>query len=179
VRPDLVERLAERGQGAPARHRLVVRKEPLSLKEQVVHQGPVWLDRVEPQTLARWGLGADVRQAVADRREAQRRLGIGPDDPDRVEKLRELERRALGAEIAARSGQTFLARAPEGFRGRIEPAERAGPPGAYALVSDGQRFVVLRATPALRALQGQSVAVARDAKGRLIIRPGPDHDIGR
>jgi hypothetical protein len=179
VPPDLVDRLAERGRDVPPRHRLVVRKEPLSLKEQVVHRGPVWLDRLETETLARWGLGADVRQAVADRREALRRLGIGPDDPDRVAKLRELERRALGADIAARSGLTFLARVPEDFRGRIQPAERAGPPGAYAVVSDGERFVVLRATPALRALQGQSVAVARDAKGRLVVRPAPDRDIGR
>ena len=179
VPPDLVDRLAERGRNAPPRHRLVVRKEPLSLKEQVVHRGPVWLDRLKTETLARWGLGADVRQAVAERREALRRLGIGPDDPDRVAKLRELERRALGADIAVRSGLTFLARVPEDFRGRIQPAERAGPPGAYAVVSDGERFVVLRATPALRALQGQSVAVARDAKGRLVVRHAPDRDIGR
>jgi len=179
VPPDLLDRLAERAQGAPPRYRLIVRKEPLSLKEQVVHQGPVWLDRVETKTLAHWGLGADVQQAVVARSEALRRLGIGPDDPDRTAKLRELERRTLGAEIAARSGLTFLARVPEGFRGRIQPAERAGPPGAYAVVSDGERFVVLRSTPALRALQGQSVAVARDAKGRLVVRPSPDHDIGR
>ena len=179
VPPDLLDRLAERARDAPPRYRLVVRKEPLSLKEQVVHRGPVWLDRVETKTLAHWGLGADVRQAVAARSEALRRLGIGPDDPDRVAKLRELERRELGAEIAARSGLTFLARVPEGFRGRIEPAEGTGPPGAYAVVSDGERFVVLRATPALRALQGQFVAVARDAKGRLVVRPGPDRDIGR
>jgi len=179
VPPDLLDRLAERARDAPPRYRLVVRKEPLSLKEQVVHQGPVWLDRVETKTLAHWGLGVDVQQAVVERREALRRLGIGPDDPDRVAKLRELERRELGAEIAARSGMTFLARVPEGFRGRIQPAERTGPPGAYAVVSDGERFVVLRSTPALRALQGQSVAVARDAKGRLVVRPGPDHDIGR
>jgi hypothetical protein len=174
VPPDLVDRLSERGRDAPPRHRLVVRKEPLSLKEQVVHRGPVWLDRIETKTLAHWGLGADVRQAVAARREALRRLGIGPDDPDRVGKVRELERRALGAEIAARSGMTFLARAPEGFRGRIQPTEGTGPPSAYAVVSDGERFVVLRATSALRALQGQSVAVARDAQGRLVVRPGPD-----
>jgi type IV secretory pathway VirD2 relaxase len=179
VPPDLLARLAERARDAPPRYRLVVRKEPRSLKEQVVHRGPVWLDRVETKTLAHWGLGADVQHAVVERREALRRLGIGPDDPDRIAKLRELERRGLGAEIAARSGMTFLARVPEGFRGRIQPAERAGPPGAYAVVSDGQRFVVLRSTPALRALQGQSVAIARDAKGRLVVRPGPDQDIGR
>jgi len=179
VPPDLVDRLVERGRNAPPRYRLVVRKEPLSLKEQVVHRGPVWLDRVETKTLAHWGLGADVQQAVVERREALRCLGIGPDDPDRVAKLRELERSALGVEIAARSGMTFLARVPEGFRGRIQPGERAGPPGAYAVVSDGERFVVLRATPALRALQDQSVAVARDAKGRLVVRPALDKDIGR
>ncbi len=179
VPPDLVDRLTERARDAPPRHRLFVRKEPLSLKEQVVHQGPVWLDRVEPKTLAGWGLGADVRQAAAERREALRRLGIGPDDPDRIAKLRELERRGLGAEIAARSGRTFLPRVPEGFRGHIEPAEGRDPPGAYAVVSDGARFVVLRATPALRALQGQSVAVVRDAKGRLVVNPTLDKDIGR
>jgi len=168
-----------RRRDAPPRYRLVIRKEPLSLNEQVVHQGPVWLDRVETKTLAHWGLGADVQQALAERREALRRLGIGPDDPDRVAKLRELERRGLGAEIAARSGMTFLARVPEGFRGRIQPAERAGPPGAYAVVSDGECFLVLRATPALRALQGQSVAIAHDAKGRLVVRPRTEKDIGR
>ncbi len=179
VPPDLLDRLAERGRNAPPRRRLVVRKEPLSLAEQVVHRGPVWLDRLETRTLAYWGLGADLRQAVDERREVLRGLGIGPEDPDRVAKLRELERRALGAAITARSGMTFLARVPEGFRGRILPAERGGPPDPYTVVSDGRGFVVLRTTPALRALQGQSVAVARDAKGRLVVRPGPDHDLGR
>jgi hypothetical protein len=95
VPPDLLDRLAERARDAPTRYRLVVRREPLSLKEQVVHQGPVWLDRVETKTLAHWGLGADVQQAVVARNEALRRLGIGPDDPDRVAKLRELERRGV------------------------------------------------------------------------------------
>jgi len=32
--------------------------------------------------------------------------------------------------------------------------------------------------PALRALQGKSIALLRDAKGRLVVRPGPDKDIG-
>jgi hypothetical protein len=179
VPPDLLDRLAERGRDAPLRHRLVVRKEPLSLKEQVVHEGPVWLDRLEAKTLAHWGLGADVRQAITERRECLRRLGIEPDDPDRLAKLRELERRGLGAEIAARSGLTFLTRVPEGFRGRVEPAGGAGPPSAYTVVSDGQRFVVLRATPALRALQGRSVAVSRDGKGRLTVSPALNKDVGR
>ncbi len=179
VPPDLLGRLAERARDAPPRYRLVVRKEPLSLGEQVVHRGPVWLDCVETRTLAYWGLGADVRQAVAERREALRRLGIGPDDPDWVAKLSEVERSAVGREIAGRSGLTFLAHAPDGFSGRAQRAEGPMASSAYTVVSDGQRFIVLRATPALRALHGQSVAVTRDAKGRLLIRPAHDKDLGR
>ena len=49
-------------------------------------------------------------------------------------------------------------------------------PGAS--FSDGQRFVVLRATAALRAAHGKTVTVARDAKGRLLVRPDPGKDIG-
>ncbi|MGA7122145.1 MAG: hypothetical protein WBY94_18725 [Polyangiaceae bacterium] len=64
-------------------------------------------------------------------------------------------------------------------RGHIQPAEGVDPPGAYAVVSDGERFVVQRSPPALRALQGQAVAVARDSKGRLVAGPAPDKDIGR
>jgi hypothetical protein len=181
VPPDLLDRLAERARDAPPRYRLVVRKEPLSLTEQVVHRGPVWLDRVETKTLAHWGLGADVQQAVAERREALRRLGIGPDDPDRAAKLSEVERSAVGREIAGRSGLTFLVHAPDGFSGRAQRAEGPMASSAYTVVSDGQRFIVLRATPALRALHGHghSVAVTRDAKGRLLVRPGLDKDLGR
>jgi hypothetical protein len=126
----------------------------LSLQEQVVHQGPAWLDRIATEALARWGLGAEVRQAVAERREALVASASNRAIRNRVAKLCELERRAVGAEIAARAGLTFVARVPEGFRARIQPAEGTGPPGAYAEVSDGERFVVLRATPAPARLAG-------------------------
>ena len=179
VPPDLLERIAEQERDAPVRHRVVIRKEPLSLEQQIAHQGPVWLDQVEVPALARWGLGADVRQAVTRRQEVLHRLGIEPGEPERVAKLRELERRNVGTEIAARSRQTFLVRVPDGFRGEILPAQGTGPPNAYVMMSDGGRFVLLRATPALRALQGQFVAVTRDDKGRLGVRPGPDRGIGR
>src|SRR5579863_8111418 len=43
----------------------------------------------------------------------------------------------------------LLPSAPNAFRGRVQIGD-AGPPGAsYAVVSDGQRFVVPRATAAL------------------------------
>ncbi len=75
-------------------------------------------------------------------------------------------RAVRGANVTIRDGirvQDQLSTAP------LSTCRRFPPPSVYAVVSDGERFVVLRATPALRALQGQSVAVARDAKGRLIV----------
>jgi hypothetical protein len=125
------------------------------------------------------GLGAEVQRALAERREVLRRLGVEPEDPNRGAKLRELERRRVGAEVAARARQTFLPTAPADFRGRVQ-VDEAGPSGeAYAVVSDGERFVVLRATAALRAEQNKTVTLTRDAKGRLIVRPSPEHDLGR
>jgi hypothetical protein len=128
--------------------------------------------------LAPYGFGAELQRAVEQRREALRRLGVQPDDPNRMAKLRELERRGVGGQIAARSGQAFLPNAPNTFRGRVQLAD-AGPSGAaYVVVSDGQRFVLLRATAGLRPSHGKSVIVTRDAKGRLLVRPAPDKDIG-
>jgi len=178
VSPDLVRELAERQRNAPVRHRLFVRKEPLSLEAQVRHPGPVWLDRVETGSLARYGFGTEVKRAVEQRREALRRLGVEPDDPNRSAKLQEIERRQLGGEIAARSRQAFVPTAPDAFRGRVQLGDAGSPGASYAVVSDGQRFVVLRATAALRAAHGKTVTVTRDAKDRLLVRPDPDKDIG-
>jgi type IV secretory pathway VirD2 relaxase len=178
VAPNVLEELAARQREVPLRHRLVLRKEPLSVHDQVRHPGPAWLDRVEADALAPYGFGAEVQRAVAERREALRRLGVDPDEPNRWDHLREVERRAVGEGIAGRSGQTFLARAPDGFRGRLQAAGAGPSEAAYAIVSDGQRFVLLRATGALRAAEGKAVTVTRDAADRLLVRPAPDKGLG-
>jgi len=41
------------------------------------------------------------------------------------------------------------------------------------VVSDGQRFIMLRATADLQASYGRAVTVTRDPKGRLLVRPLP------
>lgn len=77
--------------------------------------------------------------------------------------------------MAARTGQRFLAKAPERFRGRVQ----VGPEdAAYAAVSDGARFVLVPASRQVRALAGQEAVLARDARGRFSIR-GPDRERGR
>jgi hypothetical protein len=47
-------------------------------------------------------------------------MGIAPDDPRREAKLTERERRTRGEEIAAQTGQQFLANTPDRFRGRLQ-----------------------------------------------------------
>jgi hypothetical protein len=135
----------------------------------------VWLDRLEEDTLARWGFGADVRLAIERRRDVLRGLGTAIDDPQRDAKLKELERGTVGEGMAARAGQQFLPKAPDRFRGRLQ----MGPEGApYAVVSDGTRFVLLPATRELRALSGKDVVVSGDAHGRLLVR-GLDRGLER
>ncbi len=131
-----------------------MRREAQSLREQVRHPGPVWLDQPEVAPLAPYGFGAAVRQALGERRLVLHQLGIAPSDPDRVTQLRELQRRAVGEGVAARLGQAFLAQAPSTFRGRLRPLQEHD---AYAVVSDGARFVLVPASPELRVHVGKTV----------------------
>jgi len=79
--------------------------------------------------------------------------------------------------MAANSGQTFVGRMPEHFRGRVQM--RAAPGGSsYAIVSDGSRFGVFETTATLRAMQGKSVVVSRDSRGALVVRPDLDRGLG-
>ncbi|HEY4014321.1 MAG TPA: DUF3363 domain-containing protein [Polyangiaceae bacterium] len=177
VAPELVPRLEERRRSDPPRHRVVLRKEALSLEAQVRHPGPVWLDRIRADSVAPYGFGAAVKRAVEQRREALRQLGVQPDHPNRMVALRELERRAVGEEMAARSGQVFVTSPRDGMRGRVE--FHTAPAGtSYAVVSDGSRLAVLRTTTLLRALEGKSVVLARDSKGRLVFRQDLDRGLG-
>ena len=163
---DLIKRLESRPRTEPARERLWLKQLPLSLEDTPGHRGPVWLDQVDEAPLARWGFGAQVRRAIDQRRDTLRALSIAPDDPRRDAKLREIERRAVGEGLAARPRQQFLAKTPDRFGGRLQ----AGPEGApYAVVTDGARFVLVPASRNLRAFEGKTVMVSRDAQGRLAI----------
>jgi len=181
VSPNLTEELERRAARLPARYRLLIHKETWALESQVGHEGPVWLDRIKVAALAPYGFGAEVRRAVERRREALLKLGIQPDDPSRMAKLRELEHHSVARQFAARSGQVHLPGVPDGFRGRLQMTERQVPGGSpgYAVVSDGSRFVVVRASTVERASDGRTVTVTRDGKGRAVVRPAGDKDLAR
>jgi type IV secretory pathway VirD2 relaxase len=179
VVPNLLEELERQHRDAPARHRLLLHKQPLSIEAQVRHPGPVWLDRIDPASLAPSGLGAEVRRALEQRRDALRHIGITDNDPDRFAKLRELERRSVSKEVVASSRQVFLASTPDGFRGRVLGIHASRTGTSYTAVSDGQRFVLIKTSPSLRGLQDKAVTLSRDAKGRLVAREVPDRGLER
>ena len=167
VPPDLLERLEARHREQPARFHLAVDPARLSLDDQVRHQGPVWLDSVDPATLAGQGFGAEVVAALERRQQELQALGIRADDPQRVAKLRDLEERAVGRKIERETGWTLAEPMPSGFRGRVHPISQGDAP--YLAVSDGHRFVLVPATREARACVGRVVEVSRDASGRAVV----------
>jgi type IV secretory pathway VirD2 relaxase len=177
VPADLIAKLESRPRAEPPRQQLWVKKLPVSLEAAPHHRGPVWLDRVDEASLAPWGFGAEVRRAVEGRRETLRALGIAADDAHRDRRLREIERLAVGEAMAARTGQEFLTKTPDGFRGRLQ----LGPEGApYAVVSDGARFVLVPASRELHPVAGSTVIVGGDARGRKHVSiDASDRDRGR
>ncbi len=165
--PNLLEQLEVRQRESP-RYQLSVQPMPLSLDQQVAERRPVWLDQVDPRSLHGHGLGAEVLAAIGRRGDMLRELGIAPEDPERVAKLRDRERRAVGEEASRRVGEAFLEQTPDRFRGRVIGAlpDRAS---SYVVVSNGRSFVLLEATPEARALKGRDVELRRAADGRVVL----------
>jgi type IV secretory pathway VirD2 relaxase len=177
VSPNLLRELEARHQRAPARYELRVRKEPLSLEQQVQHRGPTAIDGIKAEALSPFGFGAEMKRALEQRQAVLSKHGFRPGDPNRSPDRHELERCAVGEAFAARTTQTFVRDMPERFRGRVQLEETRSPD--YAVVSDGLRFVVLRNSPELRAAQWKKVSLTRDSQGRVLVRPEMDRDLGR
>jgi type IV secretory pathway VirD2 relaxase len=166
VPSDLREQLERRHHAAPGRYRVHIAALALPIDAQIGRQGPVWLDTLDPERLATKGFGAEVRAAVEGRRQALAKLGIAPNDPERDDKIRDLERRAVGREIARQSGQQFVESAPSLFRGRLEPVAEGAP---FAPVTDGVRFVLVSNTKGARSRTGEIVDVVGDWSGRPVL----------
>jgi hypothetical protein len=107
-----------------------------------------------------------------------RDLGIRPDDPDRIENLAAIEVRARGKTIAERTGQRFVDVPPTGFRGRVQLLDGEPGAGTHALVSDGARFVLVRMSPSVRALEGKTVTVSLELRGGTVVRREHGKDRG-
>jgi hypothetical protein len=177
VSPTLLQELEARHQRAPARYELLVRKEPLSLEQQIQHRGPTAIDALKAEALSPFGFGAEMKRVLEQRQAVLSKLGIRPGDPNRLPDRQELERCAVGEAFAARTKQTFFRDMPDRFQGRVQLQDACSPD--YAVVSDGVRFVVLRNSPELRAAQWKKVSLTRDSHGRVLVHPERDRDLGR
>ncbi|HXX69874.1 MAG TPA: DUF3363 domain-containing protein [Polyangiaceae bacterium] len=166
VPADLLRQLERHEQQAPTRNRLSLRPLGCSLEEQAFHRGAVWLDTMEPKDLACEGFGAEVRAALERRGEVLRELGIAPEDPQRVSKLRDLEQRTTGRDRARQTGESFVERLSGSFQGRVQPAREGA---AYFAVSDGKRFVLVPDSREARSSVGRDVDIRLDANARVVI----------
>lgn len=165
LEPNLVEALERLDQQDPE-FRLVLRTDARCLDDQVKARGPVWLDRIDPQSLAPYGLGAELARHVEERARALRALGVDVEDPHKLAKLRELERRSVGERAAAREGIAFQPQTPARFQGRLTAADTLG----YAVISDGRELVVVPLTRELGPAIGRTVVLERDASGKVRVQ---------
>jgi len=147
-------------------YRLFVRPDGRSLAEQIRTRGPVWLDHIDPECLAPYGLGTELAAPLAARAEALRAFGVDPADPRKLAKLRELERCSVGERAAARERLPFSPWTPSRFQGRVAAADIPN----YAVVVGQRELVVVPMTGELRAHVGRTVDVERDAAGKLRVQ---------
>jgi hypothetical protein len=76
-------------------------------------------------------------------------------------------------------GAGARASTPDNFRGRVVGTCESPTAASYTIVSDGERFVLLKTSASLRGLQGKLVTLAREAKGRIVARRDPDRGLER
>jgi type IV secretory pathway VirD2 relaxase len=174
VPPDLVRTLEARGASHPRR---LVRAQSVapSLRRQVTLRAACWLDDQDPKLpRAPFGLGPVLGRAMEERARFLADLGI-PRQPreQRLAALERLERFDVCRRLAAEHGVTALQEPAAGMRGRMLECGQsvAGVPLAYVLDQASRRVAVMPLPPDARALVGRTVTLARDATGRVLIRP--------
>lgn len=155
---------------------LAVRSD-LDLQAQVTASGATWLDRQAiaraPSAQSEGGFGAEVRRAMEQRADhlvaeglAERQGGRVVFACDLIATLRQRELEALGAKLAADTGQPFN-RAGNGefvagsYRQRFALAS-----GRFAMIDDGLGFQLVPWSPSLEKQLGRHVSgVARTDGG--------------
>jgi type IV secretory pathway VirD2 relaxase len=174
VPADLVQQLAARDVSHPRR---LVRAKTVAppLQEQITLRAPCWLDsqdRAAPRVY--YGTGAALHAAIEQRERFVRTLGIDPEPREsRVRALERLERLDVGRKLAAEHRVAALAAPELGMRGRMLACgeSASGAPLVYVLDQVHRRLAVMPASPDVAALVGKNVTIARDSKGRLVVRP--------
>ena len=130
------------------KERLSVDRSQLSLDQQVTYLGPTWLDSVQPSGTSTFALEVDHRRRARQAYLREQKL-TGRD-------LRAVERKRLVDHYARKLGLT-RAKQLAGFGGRVVEIHESPSGARYAIVASDREFVLLRATPQMRAWIGRSV----------------------
>lgn len=147
------------------------------INAQIQHPGPVWLDEILRYRVAPNGFGAELHQAAARRQHALLELGVPSDgSPAAVRwRLGELERRVLAQRFAQKTAQAFVAAPEDGFQGHASVHKLDDFGRSHLVVSDGRRFVVIRAQRGMEGLHGAHVSI-ETVNGRLHVRPHKERE---
>ena len=150
----------------------------LPLDRQVTASGATWLDRElvgrDKTLMAETGFGTEVREALSARTDHLAREGLARHQGSQVvfarDLLATLRERELSATVTAIAGKTGLEHRPiaEGepvsglYRRRVDLAS-----GRYALIEDGQQFVLVPWRPIIERHLGREVSGLVRAGGAI------------
>ncbi len=152
-----------------------LRAEPQSLEEQKKAAGMVWLDRARGAELAASGFGAVVREALRERDEHLRALGVDPESKNLRWNLRDVQQRQLERAIENSTGARPV-RAREGFGGVVH-VHRASDEQTFLAVHSTDGFVLVPASRGQASLEGQDVRLHVGEKGRIAVIARADYEL--
>ncbi|MBM7488159.1 type IV secretory pathway VirD2 relaxase [Bradyrhizobium sp. USDA 3686] len=147
---------------------LAVRSD-LSIEAQVTASGATWLDRQavarDPIALGQAGFGAEVRNAMKRRAEQLIEQGLAERQArglafanNLIGTLRRREVDALGAQLAAETGQPFNPSAAGEYVAGTYRLRIALASGRFAMIDDGLGFQLVPWTPSLEKQLGRHVS---------------------
>jgi len=149
----------------------------LDISAQVTASGATWLDRQniarEPVVLSDGGFGAEVRQAMNARAEHLVEQGLAELHGQRItfsrnliDSLRNQELEALGAKLAAETGQPFNRTGGGKYVAGSYRQRFTLSSGRFAMLDDGMGFQLVPWTPSIEKHLGRHVSgIARDDGG--------------
>jgi type IV secretory pathway VirD2 relaxase len=184
----LVEIRMRVANGAPPRLETVHRSD-LGVAAQVHASGATWLDRQlvvrEPQALAHSGFGAEVRDALEQRRAQLEAMGLARRQgggvvlaKDLIATLRRRELARVSANIAGDTGAAYAEALPGDRIGGIYRRRLALASGRFAMIDDGLGFQLVPWTRSLDARLGQEVRGAMSPGGGVDWAFGRKRGIG-
>jgi len=174
VPPDLETRLQALDQTRPNPRsvRLTV-LETRQLDDQIIARTSTWLDSVKPDSSARWGFGAEVRQAHQDRvLFLESELGLDPASPSLTKTLDSLERQALAIAHTKATNKPELPLTPGATWKGTFVSKLSAPSGKqYGVIESEKAFSLVPWRDRFEQSQGRGVRVGMTQDNTPFVKP--------